>query len=71
MTPIEWSPEAIRDLEGIRTYMARRAPEGTLLAWQREQGGQRYTIARGDTLSGIAVRYGTSTRRIRSINRTS
>lgn len=54
--------------EGIRTYMARRAPEGTLIAWQREQGGQRYTIARGDTLSGIAVRYGTSTRRIREAN---
>ena len=54
--------------EGIRTYMSRRAPEGTLLAWQREQGGQRYTIARGDTLSGIAVRYGTSARRIREVN---
>ncbi len=54
--------------EGIRTYMSRRAPEGTLLAWQREQGGQRYTIARGDTLSGIAVRYGTSARRIKEVN---
>ena len=54
--------------EGIRAYMSRRAPEGTLLAWQREQGGQRYTIARGDTLSGIAVRYGTSTRRIKEVN---
>ena len=54
--------------EGIRTYMSRRAPEGTLLAWQREQGGRRYTIARGDTLSAIAVRYGTSTRRIKEAN---
>lgn len=54
--------------EGIRTFMSARAPEGTLIAWQREQGGQRYTIARGDTLSGIAVRYGTSARRIREVN---
>ncbi len=54
--------------EGIRTYMSRRAPEGTLLAWQRERGGQRYTISRGDTLSGIAVRYGTSASRIKEVN---
>jgi len=54
--------------EGIRTYMSSRAPEGTLVAWRREQGGQRYTITPGDTLSGIAVRYGTSTRRIKEVN---
>jgi N-acetylmuramoyl-L-alanine amidase len=53
---------------GIRSYMESRAPEGTLIAWRREQGDQRYTIARGDTLSGIAVRHGTSTRRIREAN---
>jgi len=54
--------------EGIRAYMSVRAPEGTLVAWRREQGGQRYTITQGDTLSGIAVRYGTSTRRIKEAN---
>jgi N-acetylmuramoyl-L-alanine amidase len=54
--------------EGVRTYMSERAPEGTLIAWRREQGGQRYTIARGDTLSGIAVRYGTSARRLKEMN---
>jgi len=54
--------------EGIRSYMSVRAPEGTLIAWRREQGGQRYTIAQGDTLSGIAVRYGTSARRIKEAN---
>jgi N-acetylmuramoyl-L-alanine amidase len=53
---------------GIRNYMAASAPDGTLIAWQREQGGQRYTIARGDTLSGIAVRYGVSARRIKEAN---
>jgi N-acetylmuramoyl-L-alanine amidase len=53
---------------GIQSYMSARAPEGTLIAWQREQGTQRYTIARGDTLSGIAVRYGISARRIKEAN---
>jgi N-acetylmuramoyl-L-alanine amidase len=55
-------------LQGIRAYMEQSAPPGTLIAWQRDQGSVRYTIARGDTLSGIAVRYGTSTRRIKQAN---
>ena len=54
--------------EGIRNYMARSAPPGTLVAWRRERGGVRYTIERGDTLSGIAVRHGTSARRIKEAN---
>ena len=54
--------------DGIRSYMGSYAPPGTLLAWERERGGVRYTIERGDTLSGIAVRYGTSTRRLREAN---
>ena len=53
---------------GLRDYLSRRAPEGTLVAWRREQGDQRHTVSRGDTLSGIAVRYGTSTRRIKEAN---
>jgi len=53
---------------GIRNYMSASAPDGTLVAWQRRQGGQRYTISRGDTLSDIASRYGTSTRRIKEAN---
>ena len=59
---------AIAIFEGIRAYMEQAAPPGTLIAWQRERGGVRYTIARGDTLSGIAVRYGTSARRIKQAN---
>ncbi len=59
---------AIALFEGIRAYMERTAPPGTLIAWQREQGGVRYTISRGDTLSAIAVRYGTSARRIKEAN---
>jgi len=53
---------------GIRNYMARYAPPGTLVAWRRERGGVQYTIERGDTLSGIAVRYGTSARLIKEAN---
>ena len=53
---------------GIRNYMAVSPPDGTLLAWQRQQGGQRYTISRGDTLSEIASRHGVSTRRIKEAN---
>lgn len=54
---------------GVRSYMESHAPPGTLLALLRSQGGgQRYTIANGDTLSQIAARYGTSTRRIREVN---
>ncbi len=59
---------AIALFRGIRAYMEQSAPPGTLIAWQREHGGVRYTIARGDTLSAIAVRYGTSTRRIKQAN---
>jgi N-acetylmuramoyl-L-alanine amidase len=54
--------------DGIRNYMARSAPPGTLIAWRRERGGLRYTIERGDTLSGIAVRHGTSARLIKEAN---
>ena len=54
--------------DGIREYMRDYAPPGTLLAWERERGGVRYTIERGDTLSEIAARYGTSARRIREAN---
>jgi N-acetylmuramoyl-L-alanine amidase len=53
---------------GIRNYMSARAPDGTLIAYRRDHGEQRYTITRGDTLSGIAVRYGTSARRLREAN---
>ncbi len=53
---------------GVRNFMEANAPEGTLVAWRRERAGQHYTIAYGDTLSGIAVRYGISARRIKEVN---
>jgi len=56
-------------LHGIRNYMEANAPPGTLIAAGRGAGGDvRYTIARGDTLSGIASRYGISASRIRTAN---
>ncbi|MBX3707222.1 MAG: N-acetylmuramoyl-L-alanine amidase [Pseudomonadales bacterium] len=55
-------------LRGIRNYMETNAPPGTLLAGGRGAGDVRYTIARGDTLSGIASRHGTSASRIRAAN---
>jgi N-acetylmuramoyl-L-alanine amidase len=42
---------------GIREWFLAHPPSGTLIAWQRQQNGQQYTIARGDTLSGIAERF--------------
>ena len=42
---------------GIRDWFMAHPPSGTLIAWQRQSGGRQYTIARGDTLSGIAQRF--------------
>ena len=47
---------------GIQHYFERNAPPGTLLA------ARKYVIARGDTLSAIALRYGISVSRLRSAN---
>ncbi|MDE0190848.1 MAG: N-acetylmuramoyl-L-alanine amidase [Gammaproteobacteria bacterium] len=49
-------------VSGIRDYASMNAPEGTLLASMVESGTVRYVVKRGDTLSEIAERYGTSTR---------
>ena len=42
---------------GIRDWFLAHPPSGTLVAWKKQQGGKQYTIARGDTLSGIAQRF--------------
>lgn len=49
-------------LEGIKTYFAESPPPGTLFA------SRRHTIERGDTLSGIASRYGVAVSRLRNAN---
>jgi N-acetylmuramoyl-L-alanine amidase len=53
---------------GIRDWFLAHPPSGTLLAWQRQQGGQEYIIARGDTLSGIAHRFSVSLADLKSFN---
>ena len=42
---------------GIKSWFLAHPPPGTLIAWQKQQGGQEYVITRGDTLSGIASRF--------------
>ena len=52
---------------GVVNYWRDNPPPGTLLA-QNAGGEMSYRIQRGDTLSGIAARYGTSVARIRQAN---
>ena len=54
---------------GIKGWFSAHPPSGTLLAWQKQQGGQQYIIARGDTLSGIADRFSISLADLKSYNR--
>jgi N-acetylmuramoyl-L-alanine amidase len=42
---------------GIKDWFLAHPPSGTLLAWQKQQRGQEYIIASGDTLSDIAERF--------------
>ena len=53
---------------GIKGYMMAHPPSGTLVAWNKAQGGTEYTIARGDTLSGIAQRFNDSLSALKSAN---
>ena len=53
---------------GIQSWFARQPPPGTLLAWQREQGGREVTIVEGDTLSEIAEQFGVSVASIKKNN---
>ena len=53
---------------GIRDWFLAHPPSGTLLAWQKEQGGQEYHVSRGDTLSGIAHRFSVSLADLKSYN---
>ena len=53
-------------LDGVLRHFERSPPPGTTFAATR-----RHTIARGETLSGIAVRYRVSVERLRAANRIS
>lgn len=53
---------------GIKDWFLDHPPSGTLVAWQKQQGGREYTIARGDTLSAIAQRFNVSLSDLKSRN---
>ena len=55
---------------GIKNYFYDRPPEDSYISWKKNGGGNiRYTIARGDTLSGIAKKYRISVKELKKINR--
>ena len=53
---------------GIKNYLVAHPPSGTLVAWNKARGGTEYTIASGDTLSGIAQRFNVSLSSLKSTN---
>jgi len=55
---------------GVKRYFTGTPPPGTYLAWQKENRGKikEYRIARGDTLSDIAVRNNISLGQIKKLN---
>ncbi len=53
---------------GIREWFLTRPPSGTLIAWQNARGGTQYTIASGDTLSGIAQRFNVTVAALKTRN---
>ena len=56
---------------GLVDYFSATPPVGTALAARAERDGRVYVIARGDTLSGIAVRHNTSVDKILRHNKLS
>ncbi|MCG8413447.1 MAG: N-acetylmuramoyl-L-alanine amidase [Pseudomonadales bacterium] len=57
--------------QGIMNYFYDAPPEGTLVAWQKENGivPGSYTVKSGDSLSVIAQRFGISTNDLKTVNR--
>lgn len=56
--------------QGVKTYFYDVPPEGTLIAWQKANGinPDSYTVTRGDSLSEIAERYGSTVGELQRIN---
>jgi len=54
--------------DGIVAHFTSRPPAGSWLAANRDSVERRHTIARGDTLSGIAARYNVSVAALKKIN---
>lgn len=59
--------------QGIMNYFYETPPEGTLVAWQKENGipPGTYTVKRGDSLSEIAEQFQVSSAELRRINQLS
>lgn len=55
--------------KGLKNYFNLSPPEGTLLAKQAKQKAQHYRVKPGDSLSVIAMKFGTSVRKIKQINK--
>ncbi|MFT6754508.1 MAG: N-acetylmuramoyl-L-alanine amidase [Candidatus Azotimanducaceae bacterium] len=56
---------------GINRYMENNPPDGSYLAWRKQDGKKSleiYRIERGDTLSGIASRHRVSAKSIMTVN---
>jgi N-acetylmuramoyl-L-alanine amidase len=53
---------------GVNDYFYAQPPAGTYMAWVKQKGQETYTIARGDTLSGIADRFNVSVDSLRQHN---
>jgi N-acetylmuramoyl-L-alanine amidase len=53
---------------GVKSWFVENPPSDTLLAWQKQQDSREYVIARGDTLSEIAVRFNVSLASLRTHN---
>ncbi|MCW8126701.1 N-acetylmuramoyl-L-alanine amidase [Microbulbifer halophilus] len=54
--------------DGIVAHFSSRPPAGTWLAANPGEAERRHTIARGDTLSGIAARYNVSVSALKQVN---
>jgi N-acetylmuramoyl-L-alanine amidase len=58
---------------GVVKYFEQTPPDGSYVAWAQQQKNtiKKYTVAKGDTLSGIAARNGVSINQIISMNKLS
>jgi N-acetylmuramoyl-L-alanine amidase len=54
---------------GIRDYFSLQPPPGTWVAANTSARAREHIVARGETLSGIAVRHGVSLSSLRAVNR--
>ncbi|MCB1644162.1 MAG: N-acetylmuramoyl-L-alanine amidase [Pseudomonadales bacterium] len=57
--------------KGLAEYLQNEPPPGSYLAWKKQDGEKKlatYRIERGDTLSGIAVKYRVSAESLKKLN---